>query len=103
MTEQDAKFAVAGEPCRLNEPGVPAHVGFGARDADIKREVHDCRRQHDVLHRIAERGDDAHRENEQRKRHDGIGDTADDTVRPAAEESCGDAGEPAHQECQRNR
>ena len=56
-----------------------------------------------LVHGVAERGDDAHRQHEQRKRHDGVGDAADDAVGPAAEEAGGDAGEPAHQEHQRDR
>ena len=52
------------------------------------------------VHGVAERGDDAHRQHEQRKRHDGVGDAADDAVGPAAEIAGGDAGEAAHQEHQ---
>ena len=55
------------------------------------------------VHRIAERRDDAHRQHEQRKRHDGVGDAADDAVGPAAEEAGGDAGKAAHGEDQRDR
>ena len=55
------------------------------------------------VHGVAERGDDAHRQHEQRKRHDGVGDAADDAVGPAAEIAGGDAGEAAHQEHQRHR
>ena len=101
--EQDAELAVAGEPRRLHEAGLAAHIGLGARDAGIEREVHDRGRDDDVLHGVAERRDDAHRQHEQRKRHDGVGDAADDAVGPAAEEAGGDAGEPAHQEHQRDR
>ena len=96
-------LAVAGEPRRLHEAGLAAHVGLGAGDAGIEREVHDRGGEHDVLHGVAERGDDAHRQHEQRERHDGVGDAADDAVGPAAEEAGGDAGQPAHQEHQRDR
>ena len=85
------------------KPGFAPHVGFGAGDARIEREIHDRRREHDVLHRVAQRGDDAHGEDEQRKCHDGVGEPPDDTVGPAAEEAGGDAGEPAHQEHQHDR
>jgi hypothetical protein len=53
--------------------------------------------------RVAERGDDAHRQHEQRKRHDGIGDAADDAVGPAAEIASRDTGKAAHQKHQRHR
>ena len=101
--EQDAEFAVAGQPRGLHEAGLAAHVGFGAGDAGVEREVHDRGGEDDVLHGVAERGDDAHGQHEQRKRHDGVGDAADDAVGPAAEEAGGDAGKPAHQEHQRDR
>ena len=91
--EQDAELAVAREPRRLHEAGLAPDVGFGAGDAGVEREVHDRGGEDDVLHGVAERGDDAHREHEQRKRHDGVGDAADDAVGPAAEEAGGDAGE----------
>ena len=87
--EQDAALAVAGQPRRLDEAGVAPHVGLGARDAGIEREVDDRGGEHDVGHRVAERGDDAHRQHEQRERHDGVGDAADDAVGPAAEEAGG--------------
>src|SRR6266850_4806266 len=74
LRQQDAELAVAGEPCSLHEAGLAPHIGFGAGDARIEREVHDRGRDDDVLHRVAERRHDAHREHEQRERHDGIGD-----------------------------
>ena len=55
---------------------------------------------HDVLHGIAERRDNSHGEDEQRKRHDGIGDAADNAVGPAAEISGGHAGQTAHKKYQ---
>ena len=99
----DARLAVAGEPRRLDEARVAAHVRLGAREPRIERQVDDRGREHDVLDRVAERRDDAHGEHEQRECHDGVGDAADDAVDPAAEEAGGDAGEPAHQEDQRDR
>ena len=101
--EQDAELAVAGEPRRLHEARLAAHVGLGAGDAGVEREVHDRGGDDDVLHGVAERRDDAHGQHEQRERHDGVGDAADDAVGPAAEEAGGDAGKPAHQEHQRDR
>ena len=100
---EDAPFAVAGQPRRFDEAGLAPDIGLGAGDARIEREIDDRGRQHDVLHRVAERGDDAHGEHEQRERHDGVGDAADDAVGPAAEISGGDAGQPAHQKDQRDR
>ena len=55
------------------------------------------------MHRVAERRDDPHREHEQGECHDGIGDTADDTVGPTAEETGSHAGEPAYQKDQGDR
>ena len=101
--QQNAEIAVAGQPRRLHEAGLAPHVGFGARDAHIKREIDDRGGDHDVGHGVAERGDDAHGQHEQRKRHDGVGDAADDAVGPAAEETGGDAGKAAHDEDQRDR
>jgi hypothetical protein len=101
LAEQDAHLAVAGEPRRLHEAGLAAHIGLGAGDARVEREVHDRGRQDDVLHGVAERGDDAHGQHEQREGHDGVGDAADDAVGPAAEKSGGDAGEPAHEKTRR--
>ena len=101
--EQDANFAVAGKPRRLHEARLAPDIGFRARHAGIKREVHDRSCENDVLHGVAERRDDAHRQHEQRERHDGVGDAADNAVGPAAEEACRDAGQPAHQEHQRDR
>jgi hypothetical protein len=95
--------AVARQPRRLDEAGLAAHVGLGPRHAGIERKVDDRGRDDDVGHRVAERGDDAHRQHEQRERHDGVGDAADDAVGPAAEEARGDAGEPAQREDQRHR
>ena len=103
MKAEDAKFAVAGEPRGFDEARFAPHVGFGARDAGVERKIHDRGREHDVLHRVAERGDDAHREHEQRKRHDGVGEAPDDAVGPAAEKTGGDAGQPAHHEHQHDR
>ena len=94
---------IAGKPRGFDKAGLAAHVGLGAGDARVEREVDDRGRQHDVLHRVAERGDDAHGEHEQRKRHDGVGDAADDAIGPAAEISGGDAGKAAHQEYQHDR
>ncbi len=85
------------------KPASRRTLRFGAGDAGIEREVHDRGREDDVLHRVAERRHDAHGQHEQRKRHDGVGDAADDAVGPAAEEAGGDAGKPAHQEHQRDR
>ena len=85
------------------KPALRRTIGLGAGDAGIERKVHDRGRDDDVLHGVAERRDDAHRQHEQRKRHDGVGDAADDAVGPAAEIAGGDAGEPAHQEHQRHR
>ena len=75
----------------------------GAGNARVEREVHDRGGEHDVLHGVAERGDDAHRQHEQREGHDGVGDAADDAIGPAAEIAGGDAGEPAHQKHQHDR
>ncbi len=92
MHQQDAEFAIAGQPGRLHEAGVAAHIGFRAGDAGIEREIHDRGRDDDVLHGVAEGCDDAHRQHEQRKGHDGVGDAADDAVGPAAEITGGDTG-----------
>ena len=35
------ELAVAGEPRRLHEAGVAPHIGLGARDAGIEREIDD--------------------------------------------------------------
>ena len=75
---------------------------LGARYARIKRKVDDCRGKHDVLHAVAERGDNAHGQNEQRKGHDGVGDAADDAIGPSAEEAGRDTGEPTHQKNERH-
>src|ERR1044072_5814260 len=98
LRQQDARLAVAGEPRRLHEARLAPHVRFRPGNARIKWEVHDRGRDDDVLHRVAERRHDAHREYEQRERHDGVGDAADDAVGPAAVEAGRDPGEPAHQE-----
>ena len=103
LRQHDAEFAVAGEPRGLHEAGFAADIGFGAGDAGVEREVHDRGGEDDVLHGVAERRDDAHGEHEQRERHDGVGDAADDAVGPAAEEAGGDAGQSAHQEHQGDR
>ena len=102
-TEQDAELAVAGQPRRLHEAGIAADIGLGARDAGIEREIDDRGGDDDVLHGVAERRDDAHRQHEQREGHDGVGDAADDAVGPAAEIAGGDAGKPAHHEHQHHR
>ena len=70
---EDAHVAVARQPRRLDEAGAAPHVGLGARDADVERQVDDRRGQHDVAHRVAQRRDDAHRQHEQREGHDGVG------------------------------
>ena len=88
---------------RLHEAGLAPHIGLGAGNARVEREVHDRGGEHDVLHGVAERGDDAHGQHEQREGHDGVGDAADDAVGPAAEETGGDAGKPAHEKDQRDR
>ncbi|KTW19220.1 hypothetical protein NS341_13500, partial [Staphylococcus xylosus] len=103
MPEQDAVFAIAGQPRRLHEAGVAADIGFRACDAGIEREVHDRGRDDDVLHGVAERGHDPHRQHEQRERHDSVGDAADDAVGPAAEKAGRDSRKPAHEEHQRDR
>ena len=53
----------------------------------------------DVGDRVAERRNDAHRQHEQRKRHDRVGDAADDPVGPAAEI----AGGQPEQRCRRTK
>ena len=103
LKAEDAKFAVAGEPRGFDKARFAPHVGFGARDPRIERKVHDRGREHNVLHGVAERGDDAHGEHEQRKRHDGVGEPPDDAVGPAAVKTGGDAGQTAHHEHQRDR
>ena len=57
-----------------HEAGLAPHVGLGAGDARVEREVDDRGGEHDVAHRVAERRDDAHRQHEQREGHDGVGD-----------------------------
>ena len=89
---------VAGEPRRLDVAGVAAHVHFGARDADVERQVDDRRGEHDVGHGVAQRGDDAHGEHEERKRHDRVRDAPDDAVRPAAVEAGDGPQRGAHEE-----
>jgi hypothetical protein len=96
-------ICVAGEPSRLDETGIATDVHLGTGDAHIKRKIDDRSRDHDIGHGVAERGDDSHREDEQRKRHDGVGQPTDDPVRPAAVEAGGDAGEPAAGKDQRDR
>jgi hypothetical protein len=44
----------------------------------------------------------SHGQHEQREGHDRVGDAADDAIRPAAEKSGGDAGEPTHEKDQRD-
>ena len=101
--QQDAELAIARQPRRLHEARLAPHICLGAGDARIERKVHDRGGDDDVLHGVSEGRDDAHRQHEQRKRHDGIGDAADDAVGPAAEITGGNAGKPAHQEYQRHR
>ena len=86
-----------------HEAGLAPHIRLGSGDPGVEREVDDRRGDDDVGDRIAERGDDAHGEHEQRERHDGVGDAADDAVGPAAEEAGRDAGQPAEHEQQRDR
>ena len=85
VQRQDAPVAVAGQPRRLHEAGVAADVHLGARHARVERQVDDGGGVDDVLDRVAERRDDAHRQHEQRERHDRIADAADEPVGPAAE------------------
>ncbi len=65
---------------------------FPRGHSDIKREIDNGGRQHDVWDGVTERCDDGHRQHEQRKRHDGIGQPAHQRVGPAAEEAGGEAG-----------
>ena len=69
------------------KPALRRTFDLGARDAGVERQVDDRGGEDDVGHRVAERGDDAHREHEQREGHDRVGDAADDAVGPAAEDS----------------
>ncbi len=103
MHHHNAKIAVAGQPRRLHKAGVAPDIGFGARDPHIERKIDDRGRDDDVGHRIAQGGHDTHRQHEQRKRHDGVGDASDDAVGPPAEEAGGDPGEAAHHQHQRHR
>jgi hypothetical protein len=82
---------------------IAPHIGLGAGNARVEREVHDRGGEHDVLHGVAERGDDAHGQHEQREGHDGVGDAADNAIGPAAEKTGGDTGKPAHQKDERDR
>ena len=53
--------------------------------------------------RVAERGDDAHRQHEQREGHDRVDQPRDHAVRPAAEEAGAGAERAAERERQRDR
>ena len=100
---EDTPIGIAGQPRRFDEASLAADVGFGTGDARIKRKIHDRSGEDDVLHRIAESGDNTHGQHEQRESHDGVGDAADDAIGPATEESGGDAGQSTHQEYQCDR
>ena len=64
VPEQDAVLSIAGQSGRLHETGVAADVGLGARHANVEREIHDGRGNDDVLHSVAKRSDDTHRQHE---------------------------------------
>jgi len=95
VVEQQPYLAVAGQPRRFDEAGIAQYAGLGTGDPDIKRQVDDGRGDDDVGHGVAERGDDAHGQHEQRKGHDGVGQAADDAVGPAAEEAGEGSGQSA--------
>ena len=99
----DARLAVAGQPRRLDEARLAPHIGLGAGDAGIEREVDDGGGDHDVDHLVAERRHDAHGQHEQREGHDGVGEAADDAVGPAAEIARGHARQGAQHEGQDHR
>ena len=44
--------------------GIAPHIGLGARHAGVKRKIHDRGRDDDVLHGVAERSHDPHRQDE---------------------------------------
>ena len=96
VQQQDTEFAIPRQPRRQHEACLAPHVGFGAGDTRIEREINDGGGDDDVGDGVAERGDDAHRQHEQRERHDSVGNAGDDAVGPAAEIARRDSSEPAH-------
>ena len=103
MVRQNAPVAVAGEPCGFDKAGIAPDVGFRARNANVKRQIDDGGGVNDVGNRIAERGDDTHRQHEQRERHDGVSHPADDAVPPAAKKARRQPQRHAEDEGQRHR
>jgi hypothetical protein len=103
MAQHDPRLAVAGQPRRFDEARLAPHIGLGAGDAGIEREVDDGGGDHDVDHLVAQRRHDAHGEHEQGEGHDGVGEAADDAVGPAAEIARGHARQCAQHEGQDDR
>ena len=103
MAQQHARLAVAREARRLDEARLAPHVGLGAGDAGVEREVDDGGGDHDVDHLVAQRRHDAHGQHEQGEGHDGVGEPADDAVGPAAEVARGHARQGAQHEGQDHR
>src|SRR6266851_4254 len=93
--EQNARFTVARQPRRLDIAGLAPDVRLGTSDSGIDRQVDDSGGVDDVGDGVAERRDNAHRQHEERKGHDGVDRTPDEAVGPAAEIAGGSAGERA--------
>ena len=77
-------MAFAAGARRLDPADIAADIDLGAGKANVKRQVDDGGRDHDILDPVAERGDHRHRQHEQRKGHHHIDETADIAIEPAA-------------------
>ena len=102
VVDERLQRRISAHAGRFDIAEVAAHVHFRTREAAVERKIDDHRCNDDVEHAVAERSDNAHGQDEQRKRHDRIHHAANDRVCPAAEISSGGAKRETDDEGERD-